>query len=96
MAFPRGEEAVQGSVFELDGRLLGALQLDDCYTGLEIGGDGRWHAFVDLEARLSEVWAEAPFAYAMCFHGRLARGSRSQASHCDRAYDVSSQRPSHG
>lgn len=66
---PEGEEAVQGSVFELDGRLLGALQLDDCYTGLEIGGDGRWHAFVDLEARLSEVWAEAPFAYAMCFTG---------------------------
>ena len=43
-----GEEPVSGSAFDLDGRTLGGLELDDCYTGLAVGADGRWHARLSL------------------------------------------------
>jgi len=66
---PVGEEAVAGSAFELDGRPLGSLVLDDCYTGLTVGPDGRWRASVALGEARSEIWADAVFAYAMCYTG---------------------------
>jgi aldose 1-epimerase len=66
---PTGEEPVSGSAFDLDGRTLRGLQLDDCYTGLAVGTDGRWHARLDLPGRRSEIWADAAFAYAMCYTG---------------------------
>jgi len=66
---PTGEEQVSGSVFDLDGRTLRGLELDDCYTGLAVGTDGRWHARLDLPSRCSEIWADAAFAYAMCYTG---------------------------
>ena len=66
---PTGEEPVSGSVFDLDGRTLRGLELDDCYTGLAVGNDGRWHARLDLRGRHSEIWADTAFAYAMCYTG---------------------------
>jgi aldose 1-epimerase len=66
---PVGEEPVSGSAFDLDGRTLRGLELDDCYTGLAVGADGRWHARLSLPERRSEVWADAAFAYAMCYTG---------------------------
>jgi aldose 1-epimerase len=77
---PEGEESVSGTAFDLHERTLGGLQLDDCYTGLETGPDGRWHARVDLPGRHSEIWAEAGFGYAMCYTGdSLASGDRRRA-----------------
>ena len=66
---PVGEEPVSGTAFDLGGRTLGGLELDDCYTALAVGVDGRWHARLDLPGRCSEVWADAAFAYAMCYTG---------------------------
>ncbi len=66
---PTGEEAVPGSAFDLDGRSLRGLELDDCYTGLAVGTDGRWHARLDLAERRSEIWADSAFAYVMCYTG---------------------------
>jgi len=66
---PIGEEPVTGAAFDLSGRALSGLRLDDCYTGLQVEADGRWHARVELPGRHSELWADAAFAYAMCFTG---------------------------
>ncbi len=66
---PIGDEPVAGSPFDLSGRRLGGLRLDDCYTGLSVGADGRWRAELHLPARAVEVWADAVFGYAMCFTG---------------------------
>jgi aldose 1-epimerase len=66
---PTGEEPVPGSAFDLDERSLRGLELDDCYTGLAVGTDGRWHARLDLAERRSEIWADSAFAYVMCYTG---------------------------
>jgi len=66
---PVGEEPVPGTAFDLDGRPLGGLELDDCYTELAVGRDGRWHACVVLPGRRSEIWADAAFGYVMCYTG---------------------------
>ena len=67
---PTGEEQlVAGTAFELERRLLKGLELDDCYTGLALGVDGRWHASLDLPGRRSEIWADPAFAYVMCYTG---------------------------
>ncbi len=66
---PIGEEPVAGSMFDLDGTALIGLKLDDCYTDLAIGTDGRWHVFLEAHGRRSELWADAAFAYVMCFTG---------------------------
>jgi aldose 1-epimerase len=77
---PTGEEPVPGTPFDLDGRPLGGLKLDDCYTGLEVGRDGRWRAQVDLAKRRLELWAEGAFGYVMCYTGdSLAPGERRRA-----------------
>jgi len=66
---PIGDESVTGSAFDLDGRPLRGLALDDCFTALAIGADGRWRARLEQESRRSELWADAVFAYAMCYTG---------------------------
>jgi aldose 1-epimerase len=77
---PAGDAAVAGSPFDLAGRALRDLVLDDCYGGLEIGADGRWHARLETPRGLAEVWADAAFAYAMCFTGdTLAEPDRRRA-----------------
>ena len=92
---PVGEEAVLGSSFELDGRRLGGVVLDDCYTDLATDPDGRWHASVDLGETCSEIWADAVFAYAMCYTGDTLAGSRRPPpGHGHRAHDVSAKRAS--
>jgi aldose 1-epimerase len=68
-ALPQGDEPVAGSAFDLDGRKLDGLRLDDCYTGLQPQGDGRWHAVLNGPARGLALWADAAFGYAMCFTG---------------------------
>ena len=65
---PNGDEAVAGA-FDLDRRRLRGVALDDCYTDLAVGADGRWRARLELARRCSEVWADAAFAYAMCYTG---------------------------
>ncbi len=67
------EEPVPGSAFDLDGRTLRGLELDDCFTGLATGTDGRWHARLELSGRCSEIWADAAFAYVMCYTGDTLR-----------------------
>ncbi|MGA3352704.1 MAG: aldose 1-epimerase family protein [Acidimicrobiales bacterium] len=66
---PVGDEPVSGTAYELDGRALSGLALDDCYTGLALGPDGRWHACLEAPGRRSELWADAAFRYAMCYTG---------------------------
>ena len=66
---PVGEESVAGTSFDLDGRRLGSLVLDDCYTGLAVAPGGRWQASVDLGATRSQIWADTAFRYAMCYTG---------------------------
>jgi len=66
---PTGDQPVAGSPFDLSGRQLGGLQLDDCYTDLSVSADDRWHAELHLPARAVDVWADAAFGYAMCFTG---------------------------
>ena len=66
---PVGEEAVAGSAIDLRRRTLRGLTLDDCYTGLSVGSDGRWRARLELDDRRTELWADAAFAYAMCYTG---------------------------
>jgi len=66
---PIGDEAVAGSPHDLQSRRLSGLELDDCYTGLDVGTDGRWHAYLDSPRRRSELWADTAFAYAMCYTG---------------------------
>lgn len=66
---PVGEEPVAGTAFDLEQRTLAGLELDDCYTGLSLGVDGRWHAGLDLPGRHSEIWADPAFAYVMCYTG---------------------------
>ena len=66
---PVGEEAVAGSAIDLRRRALRGLTLDDCYTGLSVGSDGRWRALLELDDRRTELWADAAFAYAMCYTG---------------------------
>jgi len=66
---PVGDEAVSGSAFDLGRRMLRGLELDDCYTGLAIEPDSRWHARLYTPGRHTEIWADAEFAYAMCYTG---------------------------
>lgn len=68
-ALPRGEEPVAGSAFDLDGRTLDSLRLDDCYTGLQRQSDGRWRALLNGPTRRLALWADPAFGYAMCFTG---------------------------
>jgi aldose 1-epimerase len=66
---PVGETPVAGSAFELNGTSLGSLELNECYTGLAVAADGRWHASVESSDGRSELWADAGFGYAMCYTG---------------------------
>ena len=66
---PTGEESVSGSAFDLEDRVLNGFKLDGCYTRLAVGADGRWHAYLNRPGRRYEVWADAAFAYAMCYTG---------------------------
>ncbi|MDA8291596.1 MAG: aldose 1-epimerase family protein [Actinomycetota bacterium] len=76
---PRGVEDVRGSVHEVvcgtgpaaSQPVVGALRLDDCFTGLEVGGDGRWHAELlsDGASGPVELWADAAYPYAMVYSG---------------------------
>ena len=85
-AYPTGEEPVAGSTFDLDGRGVDRASSSTTATPASpSGADGRWHACLEAPGRRSELWADAAFAYAMCFTGdSLARrpigGGRSRSS----------------
>jgi len=64
---PVGDETVQGTAFDLAGTSLAGLVLDDCYTDLTVGTDGRWHCRLVLPKACSEIWADAVFGYVMCY-----------------------------
>jgi len=66
---PTGDELVSGTGFDLGSRSLLGLELDDCYTDLESQADGHWHGRLCMPGRRTEIWAEAAFAYAMCYTG---------------------------
>ncbi len=66
---PIGDEPASGSAFDLGGRALWGLELDDCYTGLEIEQDGRWYAWLQANERRTVIWADAAFGCAMCYTG---------------------------
>jgi aldose 1-epimerase len=78
---PVGDEAVRGTAFDLGATSLDGLVLDDCYTGLDVGTDGRWHCRLTQPTRRSEIWGDSAFGYVMCYtpgsprerpHGRPA------------------------
>ena len=66
---PAGDELVSGSRLDLADRPLRGLELDDCYTGLEAQSDGHWYARLCMPGSYTEIWADAAFAYVMCYTG---------------------------
>jgi aldose 1-epimerase len=66
---PTGDELVSDAGFDLGGRPLRGLELDDCYTDLKTEADGHWHARLCMPGRCTEIWADDAFAYAMCYTG---------------------------
>ena len=64
---PTGLEEVRGTAFDLDGKSLTGLELDDCYTGVVAAADDRWHCLLESAPWRTEIWADAAFAYVMCF-----------------------------
>ena len=77
-SLPIGDAPVSGTAFELNGAKLGDLKLDECYSGLALAGDRRWHACVELPGGRSELWAEGEFRYAMCYTGDSLAKSRDR------------------
>jgi aldose 1-epimerase len=79
-ALPTGKEPVEGTPFAAitstggavaEQPLVGALRVDDCFTALEIGDDGRWVAELVPSGhdRPVTLWADAIYRYIMCFTG---------------------------
>lgn len=73
---PEGSETVSGTRYEAvnaGGRgAVGDLVLDDCFSGLVPGADGRWRARLERPgAQVASValWADPAFGYVMCFTG---------------------------
>lgn len=80
---PVGSEPVAGSAFDLRARSLAGVVLDDCFTDLTTGSDGRWRASLAVRgegdgdgegARPGDragpvLWADGSFAYVMCYTG---------------------------
>ena len=73
---PRGEEPVAGGPLEaLCGDTpapIGARVLDDCFTGLDVDGDGRWRARLVPGAGEEDavtLWADGRFGWAMVYTG---------------------------
>jgi aldose 1-epimerase len=78
-ALPTGLERVEGTPFEriagdvpvLEREAIGSLRADECFTGVERDGDGRWR--VELLAAGHDsptvVWADEAFGYIMCYTG---------------------------
>lgn len=66
---PSGVEKVAGSIHDFSsGRPLEGRRLDDCYSGLPTGDDGRWDATLRRGDGHSVVLRAArEFAYLMCF-----------------------------
>lgn len=62
------EPRADSATLPQSGRLAGAV-VDDCYTDLVVGDDGRWHARVTGAPVASELWADAEFGYVMCYTG---------------------------
>jgi aldose 1-epimerase len=80
-----------GSGARAIGRTVGTVVLDDCFTGMQLEADGRWHAHLirralsgsrsDREAGEEEIVlsADSLFSHVMCFSGdtlALARDRR--------------------
>lgn len=75
---PIGTEPVAGTAFErvagvgTDRPALSDLVLDDCFTDLDLGADGRWSArFAPGGNRAEEVvlWADQSFRWVMLYSG---------------------------
>ena len=64
----RSERAAEAGM-DLRSRALRGLVLDDCFGGLAPDGDGRWWASVRRGGASVAIWADAAFAYAMCYTG---------------------------
>ncbi len=85
---PTGDEEVRGTAFDLDGRSLAGLVLDDCYTDLDLDIDGCWHGSLESAESRSEIWAEAAFAYAMCYTPGPSGSFPDAPGDGDRAHDL--------
>jgi len=71
-ALPTGQTAVAGSEFDFaDGRTVGSIKLDACYTDLVRDGDGRARARLQRPDRghVVTVWVDGAFGYLMAFTG---------------------------
>jgi aldose 1-epimerase len=75
-SLPIGQEAVAGTPFAVacgssavEQEPIGALRLDDCFTGVTSDPDGRWRTEVLPGGRDRPVviWADAIYSYIMCF-----------------------------
>jgi aldose 1-epimerase len=68
---PVGSESVEGTEFDFrGGRPIGGARLDNCFTDLERGDDGRARAELrDPEAASVTIWLDEGYRYLMLFTG---------------------------
>ncbi|GAA1198898.1 aldose 1-epimerase family protein [Prauserella alba] len=66
---PYGEEQdVEGTGYDLrGGRIVGGLDLDTAFTGLELGEDGLHHVWLSHHEGTLDVWSEPDFRWAQVF-----------------------------
>lgn len=72
---PVGSEDAIGTPYEklLNGvEAIGSLKVDDCFTELELGPDGRWITIIERDTSkysIVKVWADSVFSHIMCYTG---------------------------
>lgn len=79
---PTGREAVEGGAYDFSaGKLIGQVHLDDCFTGIERGGQPSELAVVTrADGRAVRLEGTGELAYLMCYTGdTLAPADRRRA-----------------
>ncbi len=76
---PIGSARVEGTTYDFrEGAVVGATQLDHCYTGLS-ARDGRWSVSVGAGDARTTMWADATrFLYAQVFTGDSLPAERAR------------------
>jgi aldose 1-epimerase len=69
-ALPVGDEDVDGTAFAFgSARVIGATQLDTCFSGVRRDDDGRWRARVEGGDRAVVLWGDERFGYVQAYTG---------------------------
>ncbi|KID31818.1 galactose mutarotase-like enzyme [Prauserella sp. Am3] len=62
------EQDVDGTEYDLrGGRIVGGLDLDTAFTGLEAGDDGRHHVWLSHHDTHLDIWSDPDFRWAQVF-----------------------------